>query len=110
MKHPKRYPFCDIFIYVYNVTDSLYVYRNIWRQWSSQGLKTLDRSGGTMLTPYGDFEMRISTDIIRYLDSCFKNWRYVGLTQWYNHTANYRMKTVSFEIIPRLYAPALPFN
>ena len=63
-----------------------------------------------MLTPYGDFEMRISTDIIRYLDSCFKNWRYVGLTQWYNHTANYRMKTVSFEIIPRLYAPALPFN
>ena len=107
-KNPWRYPFCDIFIYVYNSTDDLYVYRNQWRKWSGHsGLKTLDLSRGTTLTPFGDIEMRISLDILRYLDVYYKTWRYVGVTQWYNHWKNRRQTEVQFEMIPRLYAPAV---
>ena len=109
--NPWRYPFCDIFIYVYNKTDDMYVYRNKWRKINPKaGLRTLDLSGGTKLTTFGDFEMRVSLDVLRYINDYYKNWRYVGVTQWYNHMGNYMVKTVPFEMIPRLYAPALPFN
>ena len=107
-KNPWRYPFCDVFIYVYNSTDDLYVYRNQWRKWSGpSGFKTLDLSGGTKLTPFGDFQMRISLDILRYLDFYYKTWRYVGVTPWYNHWYGGMVKMVKFEMIPRLYAPAV---
>ena len=112
-KNPWRYPFCDIFIYVYNKTDNMYVYKNRWRKyefWGKVGFRALDLSGGTKLTPFGDFEMRVSVDIIRYLEeSGYENWRNIGVTQWYNHLDNYRVRTYNFQIIPRLYAPALPF-
>lgn len=75
------------------------------------GLKTLDLSGGTQLIPFADFKMRVSVDIIRYLDETgYKNWRNTGLTPWYNHFGNYMSETHKFQLIPRLYAPALPFR
>ena len=110
-KNPWRYPFCDIFIYVYNKTDDLFVYRNFWRTFSPSGLKTIDLSGGTQLIPFADFKMRVSVDIIRYLDDTgYNGWRNIGVTQWYNHFENRRAKTYKFQILPRLYAPALPFR
>ena len=84
--------------------------RNQWRKWVRTGWKTLDLSGGTKLVPFGNFEMRVSVDIERYLAEAFNNWRYVGVTQWYNHFGNHRAKEVSFGMVPRLAAPALPFK
>ena len=110
-KNPWRYPFCDVFIYVYNKSRGLYVYRNFWSQFQPSGLKSLDLSGGTILIPFADFEMRVSVDITRYLEATgYKNWQNVGVTQWYNHVGNYQTKEYKFLIPPRLYAPALPFG
>ena len=105
-----RYPFCDIYLYRYSGKDELFVYTGRWRTLSNNGFKTLDLSGGTMLTAFGNFEMRISLDIIRHLDAYYGNWRYVGVTQWYGHYRVGKRKEVEFKISPALYAPASPFD
>ena len=105
-----RYPFCDIFLYRYSRRDELFVYTGGWRTLSNNGFKTLDLSGGTMLTTFGNFEMRISLDIIRHLDAYYGNWRYVGVTQWYGHYRVGKRREVEFKMTPALYAPASPFD
>ena len=105
-----RYPFCDIFLYRYSRRDELFVYAGRWRTLSNNGFKTLDLSGGTMLTTFGNFEMRISLDIIRHLDAYYGNWRDVGVTQWYGHYRVGKRREVEFRMTPALYAPASPFD
>ena len=105
-----RYPFCDIFLYRYSRRDALFVYTGGWRTLSNNGFKTLDLSGGTMLTKFGNFEMRISLDILRHLDAYYGNWRYVGVTQWYGHYRVGKRREVEFKMTPALYAPASPFD
>ena len=105
-----RYPFCDIFLYRYSRKDALFVYTGGWRTLSNNGFKTLDLSGGTMLTKFGNFEMRISLDILRHLDAYYGNWRYVGVTQWYGHYRVGKRKEVEFKLSPALYAPASPLD
>ena len=105
-----RYPFCDIFLYRYSRRDELFVYTGGWRTLSNNGFKTLDLSGGTMLTKFGNFEMRISLDILRHLDAYYGNWRYVGVTQWYGHYRVGKRREVEFKMTPALYAPAFPFD
>ena len=105
-----RYPFCDIFLYRYSRRDALFVYTGGWRTLSNNGFKTLDLSGGTMLTKFGNFEMRISLDILRHLDAYYGNWRYVGVTQWYGHYRVGKRKEVEFKLSPALYAPASPLD
>ena len=66
---------------------------------------------GTDLTKFGYYKMRVSTDNKKYLDeSIGKNWHDVGVSSWYDHYNNRQVKTVAFELPPRLYAPAMPFN
>ena len=71
----------------------------------------MDLSGGTKLVPFGDFETRMSVDMVEYLnESGYPNWKYIGVTQWYNHVYNYAQTEYKFQMIPRLYAPAHPFR
>ena len=106
-----RYPFADIFIYVYNQAQNKFRYRNIWGQWIKAGIRSMDLSGGTKLVPFGDFKTRMSVDMIEYLnESGYQNWKYIGVTQWYSHVNNYAQTEHNFQLIPRLYAPARPFR
>jgi len=106
-----RYPFADIFIYVYNQTQNKFRYRNIWGKWIKAGIRSMDLSGGTKLVPFGDFKTRMSVDMIEYLnESGYQNWKYIGVTQWYSHVNNYAQTEHNFQLIPRLYAPARPFR
>ena len=108
---PIRYPFCDVFIYVYKKEDNSFHYRDTWGEWVKAGLRSMDLSGGTKLIPFGDFEMRISVDTIRYLnESGYPNWKRIGVTQWYNHFLNWAQTEYKFQLLPRLYSPALPFR
>ena len=106
-----RYPFADIFIYVYNQTQNKFRYRNMWGNWIKGGVRSMDLSGGTKLVPFGDFKTRMSVDMIKYLDeSGYTNWKYIGVTQWYSHIYNYAQTEHKFQLIPLLYAPAHPFR
>ena len=106
-----RYPFADVFLYVYNQSLNKFRYRNQWSQWVKGGVNSMDLSGGTKLVPFGDFKTRMSVDIIQYLnESGYTNWKYIGVTQWYSHTENYRQNEYKFQLTPRLYAPAYPFR
>ena len=108
---PIRYPFADVFIYVYNQTRNEFRYRNQWKNYVKGGLRSMDLSGGTKLIPFGDFETRISVDMKRYLSECgITNWQHIGATQWYNHAKNYRETVYKFLMTPELYAPAYPFR
>ena len=71
----------------------------------------MDLSGGTKLVPFGDFETRISVDMVRYLrESGYSNWRYIGATQWFNHVERQEQTEYKFQLTPQLYAPAYPFR
>ena len=108
---PIRYPFADVFIYVYNRTRNGFCYRNQWGGWVEGAIRSMDLSGGTKLVPFGDFETRISVDMIRYLnESGYTNWKHIGVTQWYNHFYDYAQYEYKFQLLPRLYAPAMPFK
>ena len=111
-KNPWRYPFADIFIYKYDERYDLLSYRNIWRTWwAGIGFNaTLKWPNGTILTPFGNFNMRISIENKAYLEKAIApNWHDVGLTPWYDHYNDERKETIAFEIPPELYAPAMPF-
>ena len=111
---PIRYPFADVFIYAYNQTEKKFRYRN-WRKFFIKGgIRSFDLFSGTIMVPFGDFKTRISVDIPQYLyyydDYGCKNWKYIGVTQSYNHVYDYRQPEYKFQLTPRLYAPAYPFR
>ena len=111
--NPWRYPFCDIFIYTYNKEHNILSYRNQWGKWlPGIGFNaTLKWPNGTEFKNFGNFKMRVSTENKKYLEKEISpNWHDVGVTPWYNHFKLSRQKTVTFELVPRLYAPAFPFS
>ena len=109
-----RYPFADIFIYTHNKEQNIWTYRNNWKEsrYGEIGFNTTSKwPNGTRLANFGNFQMRISTENRKYLEKAVaKNWYDVGLTPWYDHYNCIKRETTAFELTPRLYPPALPFN
>ena len=108
-----HYPFADIFIYAYDKKYGIWAYRNHWRKWSSGiGFNATSMwPDGTVLRPFGNFQMMVSVENVAYLEKKFgPTWFDVGVTPGYDHFNNYKTSTKAFEISPRLYAPALPFS
>ena len=108
-----RYPFADIFIYTYDKNYDIWTYRNQWRTWwAGIGFNASSKwPNGTKLTKFGNFQMRVTVDNRRYLEKAVaENWYDVGLTPWYDHYNSVQKDTIAFELTPRLYLPALPFN
>ena len=108
-----RYPFADIFIYTYDEQYNIWTYRNRWKTWwAGIGFNaSLKWPNGTKLANFGNFQMRVSSENRKYLEKAVAlNWHDVGLTPWYDHYIGSKMDTTAFELTPRLYSPALPFN
>ena len=110
---PFRYPFADVFIYAYDEEHDILAYTNKWKD-LVPGVGFIPSSiwpKGTILTTFGDFEMRISIENEKYLESLFSsNWDEVGVTQWYDHYNNFAQGTTAFKIPEALHCPARPFS
>ena len=108
--NPWRYPFADVFIYKYDERFDILAYENKWKDLKpGVGFDAkLKWPNGTKLTRFGNFEMRVSTDNINYLQRLFGNysgWQEIGITPWYNHYKNVLGHEVAFKIPEILYSP-----